>query len=124
MTTTQGYTLTALSFFPDVVPASASLGYASLRISPLGLKLENIVILHTPHGIRAIFPKCAVMSNDEPAIRYGKPLIAGLGKFESKEAWARFSDAAIAAIEAKYPGQLLSAANTKLLPARPADVAA
>jgi hypothetical protein len=118
-----GYTLEATLFHPDHISNSATLGSASLLISPLGLRLERVVIACMPQGFRVIFPRRAVIHGQHLLIKNGEPVTPRPAYFVTLEAWERFSNAALAAIEEKFPGQLLAAANTKVLTPRAAVAA-
>jgi hypothetical protein len=118
-----GYTVTATVFAPDRSPSSASLGVASLIVEPLDLRLDDVLIISMPEGVRVVFARYGVLTGTRIATYQGRPIYARLGQFRTPESWKAFSDAALAAIDKRFPGQLLAVAQIKVLPPR-ADVAA
>jgi hypothetical protein len=87
-----GYTVECARFTP--YEGSVNLGSASFVVTPPGLQLQHVLLVTTPCGLRVVFPR-----RDDPQRRR-------FAKFPDSAAWATFSELAVAAIEAAYPGQI------------------
>jgi hypothetical protein len=117
--TAPSYEVTCVGFYADRVPSSARLGNARFFISPLGLMLSDVLLILTPQGVRTLFPLRGVLNNDWLAVsKDGVVKTIRPARFPDRAQWAEFSEAACAAVDAKFPGLLAEVQALKILPPR------
>ena len=80
--------------------------------------LQDVLIIMLDCGVRVLFPRRGVL-NSGPVRPGADQKIRRPACFPDPNDWAAFSERALAAIEAAFPGKLMHAASRKVLPPRP-----
>ena len=113
------YEITCTGFFADGAPTSNYLGSAYLLITPPGILLQHVSIVAMDDRVRVVFPRRGVLGARGGILNTpgGEPKTVRAASFPNNSDWIAFSDAALAAIDAAYPGQLLAAVSRRALSA-------